>query len=259
MGHIRLGTLPNTHPWNAVVALIADGGTAAEVAEATANAAQKGLDRAHTDVGLCQVIFLLSKLVLASRERNFAEALNREGITDAQEPGIYDIIAGFTEAIDHKLLGGGQRSDIGEMAQLAAVESLSSLIGTKSSNLFGTTTTEIKAAAYKLSTKKGFSTLAHDFFSRFTQRFLTYHLGRVLSNHVGGNCRFASPTETSEFVSELGAHCRQASEIVRTFAGGWYSKHNFEGGITEAKAKRFADYAITKLKSELKVRGGNDV
>ncbi len=258
MGHMRLGTLPDTTRWRRVVGLLAEGGDVSAIAGATSTAAQEGLDLAHGDAGLCHATFLLSKLVLAARQDDFAAALNDAGILTPRDPGLFDIVGGFSEAIDRHLVGNGKRTDIGELAQLAAVESLTALIGARSASLFGTTTAEIQDAAYQLSTKKGFSTLSHDFFSRFTQRFLTYHLGRELSNHVGGNGRFADPSECSAFVTQLGAHCREASEIVREFAGGWYSKAHFEDGISPQKAKNFTNYALTKLKRELKMRGDRD-
>src|SRR5262249_20313773 len=100
--------------------------------------------------------------------------------------------------------------------------------------------------------------LSHDFFARFTQRFLTYHLGRELANHVGEGKRFASPTEHSEFIDQLGVHCRQAALIVKQFAGDWYSKANFEGGINPTRVKDFLHGEIGKLRRELKVRGERD-
>lgn len=152
----------------------------------------------------------------------------------------------------------GGRTDIGEMAQLAAIESLTSLVGQRSKSLFGTTPAEVQKAVHDFSTKKGFSTLAHDFFSRFTQRFLTYHLSRELSNHVGGNGRFADPSEHTQFVRLIETHCRETAVIVREFSGGWYSKANFEDGISESKARNFVNYALTKLRRELRVRGARD-
>lgn len=258
MGHMRLGSLPDTTRWQRVVGLLAEGGDVAAIAGATSDAAQQGLDLAHGDAGLSYSIYLLSQFALAARQEDFAGALNGLGINTPSDPGLFDIVGGFSEAIDQHLFHSGKRTDIGEMAQLAAVESLTALVGPRSQSLFGTTTAEIQDAAYQLSTKKGFSTLAHDFFSRFAQRFLTYHLGRELSNHVGGNGRFADPSESSDFVRQLGTHCREAAEIVREFSGGWYSKANFEGGISQQKAKNFANYALTKLKQELKIRGDRD-
>lgn len=258
MGHIRLGTLPDTKGWRNVVGLIADGGSAAQVAAATSEAAQNGLDLAKDDPGLCHTVWLLAKIALAARQADFGAALNAIGVPTPANPSLFDIVGGFSDAVDHHLSNTGGRSDIGEMAQLAAVESLTALIGERSRSLFGTTADEVKRAVYDFSTKSGFAALAHDFFSRFTQRFLTYHLGRELSNHVGGNGRFASPAEHTEFTRQLAIHCREAAIIVQKFSGGWYSKANFEDGISTTKARNFVNFALTKLGREIKIRGERD-
>ena len=258
MGHIRMGTLPDTQRWRNVVGLIADDGSVAQVADATMDAAERGLQLAYDDPGLCQVVWLLSKIALAARQDDFAAALNDVGVRTPSEPGVFEIVAGFSDAVDEHLRQSGGRSDIAEIAQLAATECLTKKIGEQSASLFGTTAVEVKQAVYDFSTKKGFSSLAYDFFSRFTTRFLTYHLGRELSNHVGPNGRFADPSEHTQFVSSLETHCREAALIVREFSGGWYSKANFEDGISRTKARNFTNYALTKLRKELKIRGERD-
>jgi hypothetical protein len=144
------------------------------------------------------------------------------------------------------------------MAQMAAAEAITSTLSGTLTSLFGTTAAEVQQAVRGCSTKAGFADLAHDFFSRFTTRFLTYHLSRELAHHVGEGKRFASPTEHSEFIDQLGVHCRQVALIVKKFAGDWYSKTNFEGGISSTKAKNFLHVAIDKLRRELKVRGERD-
>jgi hypothetical protein len=90
------------------------------------------------------------------------------------------------------------------------------------------------------------------------QRFLGYHLGRELSNHVGGNGRFANPEEHSEFAEQLEIHTRQSAGIMRSFAGDWYSKNNFLGGITFTKARGFVNHVLEKLRDELQTRGALD-
>lgn len=259
MGHSRLGTLPDTRRWRRVVGLVAENAGVNVVADATMHAAQRGLELANSDEGLRQTFFLLSHLALAARQEDFQSALRNVGINVRGEPGVLSIVAGFTEAVDRHLRATRSRTDIGEMAQMAAAECLTSVLTQRSRTLFGTTAAEVQDAAHSCSTKAGFAVLAHDFFSRFTQRYLTYHLSRELPNHVGEGQRFGTPAEHTEFVSQLKVHCREAAVIVKDFAGGWYSKANFEGGISRAKAKGFVHVALKKIRRELKIRGERDV
>lgn len=257
MGHVRLGTLPDTAPWRRVVGLIAED-TVAQVATATTQAALRGLALARDDDGLIHSVWLLSQVAFAARQPDFADALGEADIFVAAEPTVLDLACGFSAAVDRHLRLTAGRTDIGELAQLAAVEALAGLLGQRASTLFGTTPEDVRRAARELSTRQGFATLAHDFFARFVQRFLTFHLGRELSQHVGGNGRFADPAAHNAFVAELEVHCREVAGVVRDFAGGWYAKAHLEGGITPVKARNFTRYALTKLEGELLIRGERD-
>jgi hypothetical protein len=236
--------------------MLAEGEGAAEVAAATTRAALAGLEKACGDEGLAHTVLLLARMVLAARDPDFVGALSNAGIrTAATDPDVLELATGFTDAVDRFLLQRHSRTDLGEMAQLAAVESLTAQLTARSASLFDTTPAEVRAAAKGLSTPTGFSNLAHDFFARFTRRFLMYHLSRELSNHVGGNGCFADPDAHSAFVNELGVHCREVAAIARKYAGDWYSKANFEGGITPAKARRFTNHVLKKLGREMQLRG----
>lgn len=258
MGHIRLGALPQTRPWRQVVGLVAGSGSATAVADATMDAATRGLEIASRDEGLRHTLWLLTQITLAARQPDFAGALRQIGVPVPDSPGVFDIVGGFSEAVDDHLRRAGDRTDIGEMAQMAAAETLTALCSSKAASLWETTAVDVKEAVRSFSTQGGFSDLAHDFFSRLTQRYLTYHLSRELSVHVGPGKRFSDISQHTEFLDHLNTSCRQAALIVKEFAGGWYSKTNYESGITPIKARNFAWVALKKIRAELKVRGGRD-
>jgi hypothetical protein len=58
----------------------------------------------------------------------------------------------------------------------------------------------------------------------------------------------------SAFNAALELHCREASRIVESFAGGWFSKANYQGEITLAKARDFSFVALGKISAELRRR-----
>ncbi|MBP3954873.1 hypothetical protein J8F10_06200 [Gemmata sp. G18] len=255
MGSIRLGALPDTKPWHAVIGRIADGSSVAAVAGATSAAAVRGLRLSKGDHGVTRVIYLLAHTALAARRTDFAAALGELHIAVPDPPGLFDLTAGFAAAVRHWHLDTRTaQTDLGQIAALAATEALTHCVGGRSVTLFPTGQ-EIQDATRDLSTQNGFALLAHEFYARFTRRFLLYHLARELSQHVGGNGRFATPGEHNAFLADLDVHCHEAAIIVRTYAGGWYSKSKFETGITTEQAGKFSAYALTKLRRELEVRG----
>jgi hypothetical protein len=140
------------------------------------------------------------------------------------------------------------------MAQLSAVESLNAIAGRELPDFFGSEAERAKVVLAGLATVKQFAVLSRDFFSRLTHHLLLYFLSRELSLHVGPKLRFRSLREHKAFLGALDEHCRETSRIVKEFSGQWFSKANFEGGITEAKAGHFAHVAFGKMRDELQHR-----
>ena len=128
---------------------------------------------------------------------------------------------------------------------MGAAETVASTLGSKTASLFATSPADIRRELARLGTRRNFSSFAREFFTRLTERYLTYFLSRELSNHLHG------VAANREFREALGLHCRQASRIIEEFAGGWYSKANFEGGITREKSAGFIQHALEKLRAEL--------
>jgi hypothetical protein len=243
MGHIRLGRLPRTHKWQEVVRLLgADTGTG-KVAAATLDASKAGLQNAARDAALVHSFWLLTQLPLCARKADFVGELGKLGISVADKPTVLDLVGGFSDAVDDHIYRQGGRTDLGEMAQMGAAESLASVLGERTETLFGSEDARQELA--RLATPANFSLLARDFFSRLTERYLTYFLSRELSNKLSG------VSANREFRKALELHCRQASKILETFAGEWFSKANYRGGITPRKAAGFVAHAMDKLRAEL--------
>jgi hypothetical protein len=203
---------------------------------------------------LIRAFWLLTQLPLAARETDFHERLGDLGLTVGSSPQLFEIIGAFSEAIDAHTREAREHSDLGEMAQLAATESLSAIVGRSLPGLFGPTAEEVQQAIGRLATSKQFSDLARDFFARLTRRHLEYYLSRELSNHVGPASRFRSIAEHSDFNADLDQHCREAVRIVKEFSGDWFGKTNYEGGITPEKAEAFVSVALKKIRNELRKR-----
>ena len=251
MGHIRLGTLPRTRKWIQVLDLIGSGAGTPDVAAATMDASQRGLKNAPKDPGLVFTFWLLTQIPLAARSKDFVAQLRKLGLEVSDSPSLLEMVGAFTGAVDAHLHRTGGRTDLGEMAQMAASETLAALGAPVNASLFETTVADTQQTIRSFSTTKQFSTLAREFFTRLSRKYLTYFLSRELSNYVSGDGRFSNIDRHVKFNQGLDLHCRQASRIIEEFSGGWFSKTNFEGGITQEKAARFVHVAFKKLREEL--------
>jgi hypothetical protein len=256
MGHSRIGELEATLPWRRVIGLITGGADVAVIAAATSEAAEHSLFLAGRDPVPRHVFYLLAQVPLAARADNFPTSLRPLGILLDGPITLAALCSGFIEAIDRLALRAKDRTDLGEIAALSAVESLSAIVGRETTDLFEGTDSEaqIRAALGRLATAKQFGVLAHDFFARLTRRHLDYYLSRELSRHVGVNERFRSVREHIAFEHALDRHCREAAEITREFSSGWFSRGVHEGGIDPPSAGNAIAFAFEKIRSELTVR-----
>jgi hypothetical protein len=257
MGHTLLGTLPRTRSWQEVVALIEHGAGAAQVANAAIRATEKGLRKIGKDVGAVESVWLLTQLPFAARAEDFEAALSDCGVHVPANPGLLDLAAGFTNAIDTRLSNNRGRTDLGEMAQMAAVETLVGLLGERTDNLFAVTPAKVRHELAKLYTVKQFGMFATAFFARFIYKTLDYYLSRVLPLHVGEGRRFTTLERLAQFTDALELHCREAARIVQIFTGEWLSATMWEEGrIAREDARNLAHGAVSKLIKELKMGAG---
>ena len=269
MGHQRLGDIPKSKKWTAVVAAVAGkdagpGGPAnlsqavAEIADLTLDAAEAGLQRAIDDPGLRYTFYLLTQIVLAAREPDWQQRMGNVGIHLSDDSTLFDFTAEVHDAIDRYMASHGPPTDVSEMAQQGAGQAIVELVGPNAKTLFGNGATELQDAIRKLSTKAGFSRLGQRFFGCFMGRFLNFYLSRVTAGQVGGPW-LRQVGDLSQFNEALERHCNQSARIVHDFCGEWYSKTEFQHGIDLNNTSRFMAVALKKLQAELeKQREGHD-
>jgi hypothetical protein len=233
------------------------GGSVVDLAGAVADAAEMELDRANGDPGLGYTIWLLTQLPLAARMPNFSARLAELGFDRAAEQSVFSLVASFSKAVDRNLAD-RDRTDLGELARQAATESVFSFVGSGTPLLFGSTADDVQRELAHLATKECFSGLARDFFARLTFKTLEYYISRELPKHVGPEKAVASIDAQIAFRLAIEKHCFEASAIVQEFAGGWFSKSNFQGTLSPTTAQNFADYALKKMRDELRGRRAGD-
>ncbi len=257
MGHIRLGTLPNTKPWRRVVAHLAEGDGAAAVAAATTRAAAAGLARAKADPGFADVVELLARLAAAARAPDWPGGLPALGLDLPADPSALEVVLAFQGAC----LARGQArdrppTDLADIALAAAVAALSrELTRAAGSSLFGGGASAALDALKRVGTRARFAGFFHRFFAGFAVRFLRYHLDRELSLHLGETGRFHSQDDRAAFEADLAVHCDEAALVVRDYAGEWFAKSLFLTGLSRRDAERFGRHCLEKLEAELRARG----
>jgi len=250
MGHQHLLSLPRTREWQEVLGLLTGGGDLASIAAATSRAAQLSMIDASDDEVVRHSFYLLTQVPLAARSADFVHALRRTGLDVGTNPDLIEIGTAMMGTIDRFILSRGVRTDYGEIAQLAAVESLQAVVGRELDDLLGADQ-RLRTTLAGFAEPRQFAVMARDFFARLTRRHLNFYLSRELLAHVGAGQRFPSLMEHEAFESALDLHCREASRIIKEFSAGWFYKHTAEGGIDRELAGRFVHVAAGKVRDEL--------
>ena len=124
MGHQHLGTLPGSRKWRQVIDLISGGADVQDVAAATSAAAENQMADASNDAAVKHAVWLLTQIPIAARQEDFASELRKLGLRVGDRPSLIEVAAAMTDAVDRYVAKTGGRTDLGEMAQLSAVESL---------------------------------------------------------------------------------------------------------------------------------------
>lgn len=162
------------------------------------------------------------------------------------------MLAGLSRAIDQNAFDVGRSSDAGELAKAALLECLSVQLRDRLPSLFEPTCQDIRKELASFSSGQNFALLARDFFARLSYKSLDYYLSRELANHTGGDKRFASDADRTEFQRALSQHTFEASRIVKEFAGGWYGKTVWQKQtLSQDEINRFTRFAFKKMRSEL--------
>jgi len=259
MGHVRLGTLPRSRRWSQVVDLIGDGASAEDVAGASANAAEAALGRASKDPAFSDAFWLLANLPIAARAPGWLSALQGLGLDLPSDPTLIELTRAVTDALDDWATARGNRTDLGEMARLALVETLTGFVAPQLPSLFDPHPGEVRHALGRLASGDRFAELSRAFFGHLMRRSLDYYRSRELANHIGQDDRFRADADRRRFDAALATHCIEASRIVQDFAGGWYGKTVWrDGDLSREAAARFAGVAFKKLRAELGRRANAD-
>jgi len=254
MGHTLLGQLKRTRQYKQVVALLAGGAEAHQIAQAVIQLAEKHFNLAANDKVLVETIHTLMQLPIAARSTDYAAALREQGIEVRSAPTANELIVAVVESIDRKVPSATRRTDLGEIAQTVAAETLSGHLKDRLGLLYdGARPEDVQSALAITHTPKNFGEFARRFTAGVANQVLSYFLGPVMSSVTGGDGRFPTLAAAGAYRDALKTHTFEAAKIVEKFSGDWYSQVQRPGkGLTRDEVGKYAFGAFQKLSSELK-------
>lgn len=254
MGHIRLGRIPKTKQWKNLFRLLEGSGVDPDaLAREVSSAAQTTLLSSEANPAAHYCFWLLTRLAAASRAKDFCQELTKIGIkAEAARSGV-ELLAAISSASEKEVRRRGTGSVLDQVAELAFRETLSHRIAENSHGLFGSGIEEVQSACREISTQKAFGRVAGEFFARFLSRSIKLVVDKEISNHIGPGKALTSTESAVQLGRDVDRYCSETSQIVQDFAGGWFSKHNWQskGEILERDVSGFVAHAFEKLQMDL--------
>jgi hypothetical protein len=250
-----MGQLPCTRDWREVISLMHYGASAAQIGVASLHAARQDLASASKDKGLLFTTQLLAALPHAARADSFSQTVYPLGLTCPEEPDRHTLAAAFCEAVDQHLLNNSGRTDLGELAQMAAVESLQVRLAQQGELFDPQGKANCRDHLGEWASPVAFGGYIAGFAARLLFKLLDNYLSRAVNLHVGEGQRFACLADVATFYQALEMHCHETSGVLTRFVPDYLHKHQIaQGQLTSEKLRDFVHGAASKLGQELERR-----
>jgi hypothetical protein len=255
MGHLRVGYLPKSRKWQAIIEEMAHGSSMADTSrliESTSAAAQRSLTRLESNEGVEASFSFLLQLATASREAKRVEDLVGHGLLELGDSSTpIDLMASLNRNLEN--VAGSK--ELIALARGATADTLVSWWRTsqdRETSLFESSPDPLlpwKRAA----TPAGFCELARIFFGKLTERHLRYYLDREAGRALGDvqeRDRFRK--RLNEEVDQISQHAFETAKITQSFAAGWFTTHAKDGMPTRAEILGFMAHSFDKLREEIR-------
>jgi hypothetical protein len=252
MGHERVGVLPRTREWRALVQQIAATAEAPDavpaVAAATLLRVRQRFDRIHGDRGF-QAAFGFILGLATSQPRIQTGDDVAPPVDFNSDPSALRLTALMCSWVDAR----AESLEYAALAKRAAADVIAFWTSerSKQADLFGPAegADRVWAGARNAG---AFSELCRVFFGKFTERYIKYFLDREASAQLPSidlRERFAVSLE--HHVDALARHSFETTKIAQSFAAGWYNNHARSLRPDRQAVVAFLSFAMGKLREEL--------
>lgn len=217
MGHIRLGRLPRNSKWKDVVQSLANNSSSLpKIVQLTSRASQKVLSATQNTEGLTKCYWLFTNIAQASRKGDFAENLNKLGISISSTDSGIKILKQIFYTASNNLKSCGNVSVLDQIAIDSFKNAIHSTISDEATNLFGCHIDSIQKAFKKYSTPAQVAYLGRQYFSQYMYNSFSFALEKELSNSISSEGRFQNSADIQKFNDKLKTYCWEVSKIVES-------------------------------------------
>jgi hypothetical protein len=258
MGHVRIGFLPHTQQWKAIVDQLSvynnDETAVAVIADRTLYAVRKGLEDLQYDESIIKAIEYLANIIVSSRQEDQIAFLKSKGYQIDNNISLFNLISSAQRLIQTE----NGSLEINKLARDAAVYAVMEYYEQHNDyqlNLFQTSNNPFM---YKGSGRE-FCELARYFFSSFTEKQIRYYLDRVASSTIDDYAKYIHFSDTlTRHTMMITEHAFEISRIMQSFAAGWFNNHGLDKSPTTDSITDFLKMSFGKVREELRLEAMSD-
>lgn len=256
MGHERIGFLPKSKQWNAIIQQLqnydGEDSVVAQIAANTLDALRQSYNSISYDPSLIAAIRFLAVLCQASNSPSQPEELSSLGVIDGNKVTMYSLLRGA----DNYISADEQSLEISKLAKdslMTAIVNYQQAHETEQITFDGFDTHDVWN---NMNSGASFCELARSFISDFTARNLNYYLERLSAREIKDYSHLVSFNKALKSqASAIASHTEDISKLMQSLAAGWYNKYSRTDAPNDSEIVHFLSFTFSKIKEEFRREG----
>jgi hypothetical protein len=253
MGHVRMGFLPRTKQWNAIVQQLSlfggDASVVPKITDAALSAIKKTYQAMPFDESVIKAISYLANLAFSAKQEDQIAYLNSHGYFVDNNLSIFSLVASAQRYITTE----NESLEINKIAKDAAMQAVIFYHEKHQDyqlNLFGD---ERLNPLCSIGNGAAFCELARSFFAIFTDRQIKYYVERAAASTIDNYGELEKFTSAlSAHTSAIADHAFETSKIMQSFAAGWFNKHAVASPPSDEDVIAFLRTSFGKMREEFR-------
>lgn len=253
MGHVRIGFLPRTRQWNAIVEQLSQfDGTSSDIlriSNETLNAIKNAYTKMPLDESIQKSINFLATLVFSAKQDDQINYLKNSGYLVDDKLSLFSLVTSAKNLIKTEN-GSLETNKIAKDATMQAIIAYYHTHQDSQLTLFGG---ESQNPIQLANNGAAFCEMARSFFAEFTDRQIKYYLERTAASTINDYSRLDNFTFGLRTHSKaIADHAFEISNIMQSFAAGWFNKHAISAPPSQVEIRNFLRTSFNKMREEFR-------
>ncbi len=253
MGHERIGFLPHTKQWNAIIhqlSLFGIGGISiAQIANETLNAVKNTYELMPFDDSVVKALYFLTTLSFSAKQENQIDFLNKNGYDVDDQMSLFSLMSSAQIYIKTDV----GSLEINKIAKDAAMQAIIDYHKNHETTQLSLLSDHSENVWSNAGNGAAFCEMARTFFASFTERQLKYYIERAAASSIDNYETLQDfNRQMSEQSKSIADHTFEISKLTQSFAAGWYNKYAVSSLPDESQIESFLRISFGKLREEFR-------